>query len=199
MVLSLPYDIWLAVTCFLSVRDILNLQTVCYTIFFFFSRLLLMVHLQTCRQLRKTCESRYVWLCVLQDILSAIPLPNLRHSLSQLSADELKKKAIIAARIAHLWNQETVIPQKAYKFECDSGVVSLHLLPGGKWMIIVHFDGTLVLHDFRSELPKVRIVDRTLCDENLRMNVDLRLWVCQSGEILAILKTFSGEYYNGCV
>ena len=142
-------------------------------------------------------KSRYV--CVLQDILSAIPLPNLRHSLSQLSADELKKKAIIAARIAHLWNQETVTPQKAYKFECDSGVLSLHLLPGGKWMIIVHFDGTLVLHDFRSELPKVRIVDRTLCDENLRKNVDLRLWACQSGEILAILKTFSGEYYNRCV
>ena len=66
-------------------------------------------------------------------------------------------------------------------------------------MVIVHFDGTLVLHDLRSEVPEVRIVDRTLCDVDLRMDVDLRLWVCQSGEILVILKTFSGEYYNGCV
>ena len=40
-------SIRLAVTCSLSVRDILNLQTICCTIFFFFSRLLLMVHLQS--------------------------------------------------------------------------------------------------------------------------------------------------------
>ena len=121
---------------------------------------------QTCKELHKSLESRYVWQHVLRDILSVIPLPNLRHALPQLSVDELKQKAIIAARLAHKWNQATIVPHNARKFECDCDVSCFQLLPGGKWMVVAQCDGNLELHDMTSEPPEVVFVDSTLCDED---------------------------------
>lgn len=151
-------------------------------------------HHQTCKELRKTLESRYVWKHVLRNIFSAFQLPSLRNALLQLSADELKKKAIVATRLAHMWGQETVIPQKVRKFKCDCDVTSFRLLPGGKWMVVAQCGGSLELHDMRSEPPTLWIVDRTLCDDIDFFFVDLLLSVSQSGQILAILETCSGKH-----
>lgn len=128
---------------------------------------------------------------VLYDILDVTPLPNLRRALPQLSAEELKKKVIIAARLSYKWDQKTIIPQQAREFECDYDVACFQLLPGGKWMVVAKCDTTLELHEMTSEPPEVVIVDRTLCYEDWYSNsffmVDLCLSVSQSGEILAVL------------
>jgi hypothetical protein len=157
---------------------------------------LLTINLQTCKELYKALESRNVWHHTLRDLLSVIPLPSLRRVIPQLSVKELKAKAIIAARLAHMWRQDIVTPRVARKFECDCDVARFQLLPGGKWLVVAKCDGSLELHDLSLGEPEIEIVDHTLYDEDWHIDsfaVDLRLSVSRSGEILAILTVHSSE------
>jgi len=159
--------------------------------------LLLMVYLQTCKELHKILESRNVWQQALRDILSVIPLPALQQKIPQLTTKEIKMKTIIAARLAHIWSQKTVKPRMSRKFECDCDVACLRLLPGGKWLVVAQCDGSLGLYDISSGAPELAIADLTLCDEDWHIDsfsVDLRLSVSNTGEILVVLATNSTEY-----
>ena len=156
-----------------------------------------MVNLQTCKELYKLLESRNVWQQALRDILSVISLPALQRAIPQLTTKVLKMKTVIAARLAHKWSQKTVTPRMARKYECDCDVARLQLLPGGKWLLIAQCDGSLGLYDMSSGAPELKIVDDTLCDEDWHIDsfyVDLRLSVSNTGEILAVLVTYSSEY-----
>jgi hypothetical protein len=89
---------------------------------------------------------RSVWMAVLRDIMEVMPLRRVLHALPNMSASELKQKAVHMTRLDSRWNREIVHPVKIDSHPLGSGVCKVHVWPGGDFILTLHSDGTLQLY-----------------------------------------------------
>ncbi|KAF7979563.1 hypothetical protein HWV62_41840 [Athelia sp. TMB] len=180
--LRMKADIWLAVSLLLPVKDLLNLQA-------------------TCRHLRDLLALAYVWSAALQDITTAVTLPDL-PPLATLSSQELKRRAVLAARIERCWGQRSVrVPQSSLRSVPTRGgasrVIKAKLVSGGQWIVLLLKDGTLCLQAAAAAAPCV--VDtsfKTLLDSDVRITLSLSAGTPR--ETLVLLRTWMWDARHVC-
>ena len=136
-------------------------------------------------------EDRSVWRLVLSDILDVIPLRTVSQAVISMSSRELKDIAVRATRIDTLFEKDIVYPVKLESISCSKIAATIQITPGGQWIVIMHKDGSLNLHQTRDfGVPLVRI-PRPECspshswDELAQANMDVR--VTSLGEPLVII------------
>jgi len=89
--------------------------------------------------------ARAVWSLVLQDLMGVMPFHVVRHSSHLMSAEELRRRAIRAARIDDLLDHDVIQPAK-FHVETYQDVAKAAIAPGGKWLLMLYEDGSIHLH-----------------------------------------------------
>lgn len=191
---ELPADIWLSISCLLSVRDILRLQIVSFVATTSYRVNADCPSNQTCKSLRKILADRYVWFNALQDILTVTTLPDLMNvDLAQLPAPELRRRSILSARTDTEWRiHETIIPRNIQALQVGDAeqyrVAKSHFVPGGEWLVNLLVDGTLCLQGintttsaaidtgFKTVVPDMKIKMTLSQGAKMETLVLLKMW-----------------------
>lgn len=165
----LPYDVWLAISYFLSIKDIESLRAVSIA-----PRYVSVSHSvtflpQCSRSLHVFLSERSVWHPALLDILAVKPLPYLEGELSHLTVQELRKTCVRAAMVeqgfAH--GRLTLRPITAVKGD----FTQVRLLPGATRYIAATTRGSLEVHHVGGE----RADTSTPAPERAPIQIDLRV------------------------
>jgi hypothetical protein len=88
---------------------------------------------------------RSVWLHVVQDLMSVMPLRRIQDTLLSMSTEDLRKAILVTVRADSNWPQGKIVhpvPQWCTSHDRKK-VRQMSLLPGGEWLLILLHDGTL--------------------------------------------------------
>ncbi|KDQ61887.1 hypothetical protein JAAARDRAFT_525412 [Jaapia argillacea MUCL 33604] len=117
MLLHFPQDIFLLILQELVIQDILSLRS-------------------TCKSLFEAIEDRSVWLYVVQDIVSVLPLPlDYQRHLTTMPIDDLKRLALREAHLNACWHLGDMSCRHLRESTCDLDSDAIYLLPGGDWLV----------------------------------------------------------------
>ncbi|KAI0657145.1 hypothetical protein C8Q70DRAFT_920255 [Cubamyces menziesii] len=169
-----PYDLQLAILRFLSAKDIVRLCS-------------------TCRTLYNLMGDRSLWHHALSRLLLVFPQPRLSRYLDDLDAEQLKAQVVQSARLDARWHRPNYRPRMVQNFHCDSAVEHVNLVAGGRWLVIVLYDGSLQLHELGAK-PGIR--SRTSSRDESVFYLSSRQSFTDDHEDLIILQM--GVRYNQC-
>ncbi|KAI0333092.1 hypothetical protein GY45DRAFT_1297732 [Cubamyces sp. BRFM 1775] len=172
----LPYDLQLAILRFLSAKDIARLCS-------------------TCRALYKLMSDRSLWHHALSRLLLVFPQPRLSRYLDDLDAEQLKAQVVHSARLDARWHRPNYQPRMVQNFHCDSAVEHVNLVAGGRWLVIVLYDGSLQLHELGASSPATTVSHPLTEDESV-FYLSSRQSFTDDHEDLIILQM--GVRYNQC-
>lgn len=136
----------------------------------------------------------YVWYRALKDILTIVFIPDLsRINLALFSAEELKRRAVLAARVDYVWRQPKVTPKvRIVDIPCNlRRIIKAKLIPGGEWLVNLLSDGTLCLQAVTSNMPCIIDSSFSLKTENPDLRISLSL--SPTNETLVLLRTWSWD------
>ena len=194
---ELPADIWLSISCLLSVRDILRLQLVSFnpTRFCFVDSQRPLN--QTCKYLRNTLADRYVWSNALQDILTVTSLPDLFNvDLAHLPAPELRRRSILSARTDTEWRiKGNITPRNIQSLQVGDAeeyrVAKSHFVLNGEWLVNLLVDGTLCLQGINTTTPAAIETGFKTAEPDVKIKMTLSQGVKM--ETLVLLRMWSWD------
>ncbi|KAH9890471.1 hypothetical protein C8Q73DRAFT_747362 [Cubamyces lactineus] len=172
----LPYALKLAVSRFLDAKDIVRLCS-------------------TCRALYNLMSDRSLWHHALSRLLVVFPQPRLSRNLNDLDAGQLKAQVLHSARLDARWHRPNYQPRRVQNFHCDSTVKHATLVTGGRWLVIVLYDGSLQLLELGASSPAAT-VSHPLTDDESVFYLSSRQSFTDDHEDLIILQM--GVRYNQC-
>ena len=94
-------------------------------------------------------QDRSVWSLVLNDILEVMPLRTVREAMGSMSSRDLKNTAVRVTRLDKLFDNDVIHPVKVERIACSKDAAKMHLTFGGQWVVIMHEDGSLNIHQTR--------------------------------------------------
>ncbi|KAH9857457.1 hypothetical protein C2E23DRAFT_719497 [Lenzites betulinus] len=176
MLNRLPYDVLLGIVQLLGARDVVRLCS-------------------TCRALYGLMDDRSMWHEALSRLLLLFPQPDLARRLARLSAEELKTQVLLSAQLDRLWHGMDFRPRLIQYFHCDGNVEHVNLVAGGRWLVVVLYDGSLQLHQLGAPAPAVTLSHSLTEDESV-FYLSSRQSFTDDHEDLIILQM--GVRYNQC-
>jgi hypothetical protein len=125
--------------------------------------------------------------------MTAVVMPDLDDAeLALMSAEELKRRAVLAACVDLQWRKPTVVPRSVRTLTAKNTllhIIKAKLLPGGEWLVLLLSDGTLCLQASTSTEPCV-IDSRFSTDFH---DVRMALSLSAKNETLILLRTWSWD------
>jgi hypothetical protein len=112
-------------------------------------------------------EIRSVWNLALEDILDVIPSSSVRHDMKFMSSHQLRKKAILMAKVDAMFNSDVIKPTRIQRFAMKNGEALAEVFPGGDWVVTIHEDETIRLHRTK-EFNQTALVTVKRPDESYR-------------------------------
>jgi len=103
-------------------------------------------------------ETRSVWSLALDDILDVIPSSSVQHDMKFMSSRELRKKAILMAKVDAVFSSDVIKPARIQRFVMKNGEALSEVVPGGNWVVTIHEDETMRLHragEFNQTAPVI--------------------------------------------
>ncbi|KAI0738043.1 hypothetical protein C8Q80DRAFT_1114540 [Daedaleopsis nitida] len=172
----LPYDVQLAILRLLCTRDLVRLCA-------------------TCKALQRLMSDRSVWHHALNRLLLRFPQPHIYRRLAEMVADELRLQVLQSARLDRTWHGIDFRPRLVTDFYCEKEVEHVNLVAGGKWLVIVLYDGSLQLHELGASAPAVTL-SQTLSEDESVFYLSSRVSLTNEHEEVIILQM--GVRYNQC-
>ncbi|KAI0823841.1 hypothetical protein BC628DRAFT_483236 [Trametes gibbosa] len=176
MLIRLPYDVLLGIAHLLGARDVVRLCS-------------------TCRALHDLMDDRTMWHEALSRLLLLFPQPQLAQRLARLTAEELKEQVLLSAQLDRLWHGTDVRPRLIQSFHCHGNVEHVNLVAGGRWFVVVLYDGSLQLHQLGAPSPAVTL-PHSLTEGESVFYLSSRQSLTDDHEDLIILQM--GVRYNQC-
>ena len=110
---------------------------------------------------------RSLWHHALSRLLLVFPQPRLSRYLDDLDAEQLKAQVVQSARLDTRWHRPNYRPRMVQNFHCDSAVEHVNLVAGGRWLVIVLYDGSLQLHELGASSPATTVSHPLTEDESV--------------------------------
>lgn len=91
-------------------------------------------------------EQRSIWNLAVRDIMCVVPL-DIRNFLDTMSANDLRKAALRAAKIDSVLENDVIHPKSVERLSIPRvDVVGMEMVSGGQWILILRADGSVHLH-----------------------------------------------------